>query len=170
MRRTCALLVIVVALLTACADDPEPPAPIDNPLPDAINGTPLVNPTLTGCDVGALEDWYQVAVTNFEAVMDESLTYGDLDTSAALTVAGQVSQRVDRVLLEETPECMDDLQAIGVAIFLEMQAALVAYGEGQIDQETLDTRIAVARTAYQDDVDPLMQVTERQLRELLQND
>lgn len=160
-------LLFILILLSACGDDSEEVKEVrDSELTQQANtviGTPAV-----GCQTGELETWYETASVNAQMFQDEARTFADLGPDSAPAALDRLIELQEATLTVPVPECMADLNGLMQTLMQATIEDFRQYSTLQIQQGEVQERVRLARERYDAEVLPLLQQTEAQLVERLQ--
>lgn len=140
---------LVIALAAGCGSNTPPSVPRSI----VITAPPVpVGTLVAGCDASELETWYEVAGTLANRFDVESMAALDQPADTLPDTLSRQSDLIDRILAEPVPECAGTAHAAIIQRLKTIRAAFTAFYEGQIDGETLRTRVTAEHGALTTEV------------------
>lgn len=169
MKRYTPFLLILMLLMAACGDDPkEQEAKEVRDAEMTLQAIPPVGTIVPGCQVAELENWYEIVSINAQIFQDEARTFADLGADSAPAALDRLIELEDGLMTVTVPECMSDVNTLIHTIMQTMIEDFRQYSSGTIQQGEIQERTRLARERYDSEVRPILEQTQAQLNQRLQ--
>jgi hypothetical protein len=118
-----------------------------------------------GCTTDELEDWYELASTLLNMVVDEAMDATDREPGEVAPFVARLIQLRDAIARQPVPECVSQIHSDSLIIARGVLMAFQNYGNGDIDQTTLRQRVEDAERQVKTEMADQYNVIEADLQE-----
>lgn len=158
-------LVLGVCWLTACGSPASPALP-----PSTTIYLPPLSADMVivpGCELEALESWYEVAAALQQTYETESLAALDLPPEQQASALAHLADVQHRLARQPVPECAAAAHGVALAYIEQAASAFEAYSNGTLGVEALRQEVMAAVEGLRRENASLMAIAEARLARAL---